>query len=472
MPVTATSLPRGVVTDGAAIAVCSEALGERLMPWQQQAADLIGAVDPARPDRWRFPLVVITVPRQSGKSTLLRALHLRRLLSPTPAGIPQRPTTIWMTAQTGKDARRRFSDLAERVAESAALGSIISRRRSIGSEELRLGRVGLSPFAPTPRSLHGETTPFVSIDEAWAFDEDGAAALLAAVTPTMQNVTGSQLVIVSTAGDARSRWLWSLVKAGRESLTDPTSSMAYVEYAAESRYADDGDGDPLDPAALDFHPAIAGGITTADAIRGLYPSAGSIANIRRGFLNLWPSDMDTGADARDLAAFDASSPSPDDAPPATTPAAFAFDVARDRSGAAIYAATPLGNGRTWVEHVESAPGVAWLDAVLPRLPGIAWHDPTGYTLAAAERSTAATNAVPFADLAAATAKFLADLADGSIILDAPPQLRDQFEHATTRNAAGAGFVFDLHKSPALDHLRAALLAHYYANRDGLPAITF
>ena len=152
----------------------------------------------------------------------------------------------------------------------------------------------------------------MSVDEAWAFDEAQAATLLAAIAPTMQNIAGSQLVVISTAGTRKSRWLWDLVKAGRSSVTDPSSRMGYIELAADDRYADGGDGDPLDPTALNFHPAIGSGLTTAQDVMSLYPSAGGIENIRRGFLNLWPADMD--AAGRDLDNFDhatvASPPEP------------------------------------------------------------------------------------------------------------------------------------------------------------------
>lgn len=461
-----TRLDPRAITTGPRVGVSAAALGEPLMPWQTSAAALIGAIDPDDPARWRYPLVVITVPRQAGKSTLLRAVHTDRILKPLPSGRPAMPTTIWMTAQKGKDARRRFNDLAERIKGSAALKSVIHHRRSIGSEALALGNVALSPFAPTPEALHGETTPFVSVDEAWAFDETRAAALLAAITPTQQNIPGAQLVVISTAGTHQSRWLWSLVKAGRESLHDPNSRMAYVEYSADDRYRDDNDGDPLDPAALGFHPAVAGGLITPDDVTSLYPSAGGIVNIRRGFLNLWPSDMDAITEARDLAAFDAATL--DQLPALIGAPVLSFDVAHDRSGAAIYAAWRTATG-VHVGLVDSDAGAAWLahHELIRRTP--AWHDPTGYTGVAA-RDLPAAHAAEHRDLAAATAGFLAGIADKTITLDPVPELRAQFETATTR-PSGGGLVFDPRTSPGpIDHLRAAALAAHKLANVSLPLV--
>ena len=437
------------------VAISARALGEPLIPWQYEAAKLITAVDPDDPKRMRYGTVVITVPRQAGKSTLLRAVHLDRIIRPIPGQHPTQPVTLWMTAQRGKDARRRFSDLTNRVTNSPALSTLFRLRRSVGSEALTLGNVSLSPFAPTADALHGETTPFVSVDEAWAFDETRAAALLAAIVPPMQNYEGSQLVIVSTAGDYESRWLWSLTKAGREAVTDSSSRLGYVEYSADTRDIDS-------PTFLDFHPA-AGHVTTTEAIRDLFDAAGSESNILRGFGNLWPEDMDASVITRDLTAYDTATQA--DKPATTGQTVFAFDIAADRSGAAIYAATPTANGAL-LELVESGPGIAWLTDTLTRLQVPIWYDPTGYTGAVAHRlNTPQLEAATFSALAASASQLLLDIAENRIALRAAPELRDQYAHAITRPTAGTGFIFDADKSPgSIDHIRAAALALWAATQ--------
>ena len=47
------------------------------MPWQQLAADIALEIDPETGDLW-YEEVVITVPRQSGKTTLIFALLVWR----------------------------------------------------------------------------------------------------------------------------------------------------------------------------------------------------------------------------------------------------------------------------------------------------------------------------------------------------------------------------------------------------------
>ena len=94
------------VTLGSEVAAIAKTLGTPLLPWQRQVADVAlemvedesGLLRPA------FREVIFTVPRQSGKTTLLLALELQRALR---FATPQR---IAYTAQTGWDARRKLID--------------------------------------------------------------------------------------------------------------------------------------------------------------------------------------------------------------------------------------------------------------------------------------------------------------------------------------------------------------------------
>ena len=53
-------------TFGARIAAVAAYLGGSLMPWQRQVADVALELDPNDPGAWRYPVVVVTVPRQAG----------------------------------------------------------------------------------------------------------------------------------------------------------------------------------------------------------------------------------------------------------------------------------------------------------------------------------------------------------------------------------------------------------------------
>src|SRR5882757_3936768 len=90
------STPRnpGHRTYGAAIAKVAAALGTPLMPWQRHVVDVACEIDPEGLPVHR--LVVVTVPRQSGKTTLWGPLALHRLLTVADA-------SVWLTAQKRND---------------------------------------------------------------------------------------------------------------------------------------------------------------------------------------------------------------------------------------------------------------------------------------------------------------------------------------------------------------------------------
>ena len=93
------------VTLGHEVGEVARRLRKPLMPWQQHAVDVALEVDPDTGELF-YEEVVISVPRQSGKTTLLlalmiwRCLHMCRRL-----GTPQ---TVTYLAQSGKMARRKL----------------------------------------------------------------------------------------------------------------------------------------------------------------------------------------------------------------------------------------------------------------------------------------------------------------------------------------------------------------------------
>ena len=66
-------------TLGPQVGEVARRLGKSLMPWQQYAADIALEVDPVTGDLW-YEEVVITVPRQSGKTTLILAIMVWRCI--------------------------------------------------------------------------------------------------------------------------------------------------------------------------------------------------------------------------------------------------------------------------------------------------------------------------------------------------------------------------------------------------------
>ena len=64
---------------GRHVATVAAALGTPLLPWQRLVADIAFEVDER--GRYAYPLVVVSVPRQSGKTTLVLSNAVHRCLS-------------------------------------------------------------------------------------------------------------------------------------------------------------------------------------------------------------------------------------------------------------------------------------------------------------------------------------------------------------------------------------------------------
>ena len=78
------------------------------MPWQRHVADVVMELLPD--GTLCYDRVVVTVPRQAGKSTLLLAILTHRCQADLPGGRldvgPQKQTVVY-TAQTRNDARKK-----------------------------------------------------------------------------------------------------------------------------------------------------------------------------------------------------------------------------------------------------------------------------------------------------------------------------------------------------------------------------
>src|SRR4051812_42149759 len=89
-------------TLGGRVAEVAELLNLRLMPWQRRVLDVALEIDP-KTDRLAYREIDLTVPRQSGKTTLLLAVMVHRAR----AWDRQR---ILYSAQTRLDARKKWED--------------------------------------------------------------------------------------------------------------------------------------------------------------------------------------------------------------------------------------------------------------------------------------------------------------------------------------------------------------------------
>lgn len=209
----------------------SALFGRPFMPWQQQVADVGLEVLPS--GKWAYTTVVVTVPRQAGKTAWLEALLIHR-------GQMLKLASMWITAQSGGKARDRFLAMVERVKLWQEENGVDMFAANIGNahEVLRWKetRSKLYPFAPEGQKkksdeMHGETPDVISADEIWVHSMATAKALQQAYVPGM-GVKNSQELLTSTQGDEASEWLNSLTEAGRGYVeAGLNTGTAYFEWS-------------------------------------------------------------------------------------------------------------------------------------------------------------------------------------------------------------------------------------------------
>jgi hypothetical protein len=309
-------------------------MGTPLMPWQRQVVDVALEVDESGELVYRE--VVLTVPRQSGKSTLLVAMMLWRCVA---WGNRQR---VAYTAQTGSDARKKvIDDFAPMLMDSPLAAMVQKVYRLNGDPSINFVNGSRIQALPTTITAgHGMTlTGGGFIDEAFAdVDDRREQALL----PAMATCPDAQLWVVSTAGTDESAYLNRKVLTGRECAVKGSGRIAYFEWSAP-------DGcDADDPAVwAECMPALGHTISTAavEHARATMPDG----EFRRAYLNIW-----TRNDERVIPGSLWDRVQSDAAPDGRL--VFAVDVTLDRSMASIVAADETG----CVEVVDNRAGVDWL----------------------------------------------------------------------------------------------------------------
>lgn len=430
-------------------------MGGALMPWQKQVAAVGMELDPRVPGAFRYDTVVVSVPRQSGKSYLLRAIMADRIMS-------YNRHEVVMTAQTGKDAKKRWNQLINSL-KADKKPSYFNVRKSQGTEYLEYLKRGskLSPFAPTPKSVHGDSLNLITIDEAWAFDADSGAALEAAIEPTQLTILDSQMWIVSTRGTSKSAYLNTLIERGRHAVDDPTSRLAYFEWSADEALAE---ADPYGEATLAFHPAM-GHTQTYEKILSLAKPGvpGALARWRRSILNL-DTPLENEA-LIDLALWDSLAADQPLEPPPPSEVSIGVDIAPDRSGASIAAAWVTAEGDLALSLIMSGPGVDWVAPTVRRLSqaGYKWvgADATGpMATTATDIANAGTalEIIKTKEYALATQLLLDRVRDGRLVHDGATQLRTAWGQAACRPMYGVMALDASRSAGPIDALRAAAVA--------------
>jgi len=322
---------------GRAVGRAAQATGTPLMPWQQLVADVGGEVDDS--GLYRYPLVVVTVQRQAGKTRLDLAQSVQRCLQG-----PRRK--VWHTAQTGQEARKKWGELVDDVLTSPLKSAVLGKpKRSAGSEALTfVNGSKLAPHPPTRDGLHGEQSDTNNVDEAWAFDDLQGDDLFQAIVPTQATRAGAQTWVWSTAGDRSSTWFRKLVERGRAGEPD----LAFFEWGIPD------DADPMDLEVIARHHPAHGFTQTLDSFRRAQVQlADKPGEFARAYGNRW-----TGGGERVIREAVWLGAQTELVLPEGRPA-YGAATNEDGSMSAVVAAVLDAAGRPWLEVIAHRPGRSW-----------------------------------------------------------------------------------------------------------------
>lgn len=433
-------------TLGVATAEIAEELGAPLMPWQLYVADVAGEISPS--GRMAYDLVVVTVPRQAGKTTLVRALAMQTAM--------ERGGRVWYTAQKRNDARDAWMDSIDAVQRSA-LGSSVRVRLTNGSESLTVKESGgtYRVFAPLGAALHGRQSDRTFLDEGWAHDLARGRELMQAIVPTQATRRRPQIFVLSTAGTDHSEWLRELVIIGRAG-TNPR--MAYFEWSCDEDVSAD-DLDAIEAA----HPAV-GYTITRESLESARAVLKEGTEFLRAYGNVWTSGLEVVIQRE---CWEACA---DDAPlPAGAEVAFGFDTTPDRDFSTIVVAARGADGRTVVEVVDHRPGVTWLADRVAELdrrwkPVAIVADSVGPAASITDKLNRARTKVATTgtrDYATACQALYDAIHEGPTLAVRPSPELDAAAHAVGKRTLGeAGWAWARRASVPISPLVAATLAVY------------
>lgn len=338
-----------------------------MMPWQRYVADVSHEVDPAT-GLLVYREVVITIPRQSGKTTLGLAVKVNRALA---FGGRQQ---IVYTAQTRNDARKKWEDEHWPILEASPFGPLVRIRRRTGAEAFLWSNGSThSVLSTTKKAGHGPTVDLADVDESFAQEDD---RIEQALRPAMITRPQPQFWTESTAGTAESVYLRGKVETGRRRVeSGQPSTSCYFEWSAPN------EADPLDPATWWACMPALGHTISESAIRaelagmieeGQREGTDGLRLFRRAYLNQWVDEFDLGWLVIKEAEWNARGGATERPSGAVV---FAADAAWPHAEMGAIAVAGWRGGELIVQIVDHRPGTSWIPGRLAELQQR--HDPEG-----------------------------------------------------------------------------------------------
>ncbi|MEB0200548.1 hypothetical protein QN354_02110 [Cryobacterium sp. 5I3] len=336
----------------------SRLLGREPLPWVAELYETAFEVD-AFGLLW-YREIVVVIPRQSGKSTLVIPWGVHRM---TTWGERQ---FMLYTAQTRGAAKQKLVDEQFYLINQSPFRRLLVPNRqgrilpNLSHGEERLEWVNGSKWlidAPTETAAHGLTLGLGVGDEFFAHQD---ARVEAAMSPTMITVHDSQKLWLSTVGKSKKKspFMWSKVEAGRARVEVAEAMRAagvddsrtlYIEYSFPE------DADPLDPLTWWENLPALGYTITQEGIAAQLDSLG-LVEFLRAFGNMWGDDRgkEWKIPADDWYAVE------DPESEMSDTLVWVADISPESTFASISVAAQRPDGLVHIEVVESWPGTDWL----------------------------------------------------------------------------------------------------------------
>jgi phage terminase large subunit-like protein len=315
------------------------------MPWQSRVANVAYEIDPAT-GLPAYREIRVTVPRQSGKTSLILVAEVDRCMNWGPAN------HVLYAAQDRNNSRAKWEEQSELLSRTPLAG-VFDVTRGSGRERM-LWRSGsfIGITASGEASGHGQTLDMGVIDEAFAQSDE---RLVQAFRPAMMTRPTAQLWIISTMGTQESVFLHDRVDDGRARVeAGERSGVAYFEWSAGD------DDDPDDPKTWwGCMPAL--GRTVTEEVIQADHDAMAPDEFARAYLN---RRTVAGSPVIDAALWQSSR---DPTSQVAGMPCFALDVTPDRSWASIAVAGWRPDRRVHLEVVEHRPGTDWVAGRLAEL---------------------------------------------------------------------------------------------------------
>ncbi len=335
------------------------------MEWQQHVADVILELD-TETGELVYDEYLLTVPRQSGKTTFILAKASHRCSAGKFFGPEQQ---VAYTAQTKLKATEKFE---KEYARAIGRANRLKARIRTGNVKVDIRYPNGSVFgveSGTEKSGHGSVLDEAYIDEAFSQQDN---RMEQAFEPAMVTRRNKQLGVTSTAGwlDA-SPYLWGKVTVGRKLVAEGVRrGTAFFEWSAPD------DADPSDERVwLAAMPALHRPDCTKtckrhtvaiSTIRSLYEKAvrsGKLSDFCRAYLNQWKVKP---KEAQETALGDWAScviPMPEEVP---VPLALGIAGSLGRESVSFATAAKIGD-RVFVAKVSRDAGTDWVAAEAVRI---------------------------------------------------------------------------------------------------------